>query len=285
MKIAHLLLVHKAPAMVERLVKKMQHPAFYFFIHVDKKANKAAFEYLADIPNVIVLSNQIDVKWGGYSIVQATLYALNEALAYDVHFSTYTVMSGQDYPLLSNDALYRFYEHNAGKNFIYHEDENSEWWQTAYGRVDRYHLTDMNFKGKDRLAAFISSILPKRKIPFGGRLYGGPGSGWWSISAAAALYLTDLIEHDRKLEEFTKFTWAPDEFFIQTLILNSPLAEHTIIRNLWYMDWSEGKPSPKIFTAADFETLSQVPYIFARKFDSGVDNTILDLIDQWHAKQ
>ena len=45
-----------------------------------------------------------------------------------------------------------------------------------------------------------------------------------------------------------------------------------------YIDWTRDPP-PAIFGVEFFETLRRSPKLMARKFDSGVDAEILDLVD------
>jgi hypothetical protein len=46
MKIAHLVLAHKNPQQLERMLEALDHPQCDFFIHLDKKADISQFIYL-----------------------------------------------------------------------------------------------------------------------------------------------------------------------------------------------------------------------------------------------
>ena len=47
------------------------------------------------------------------------------------------------------------------------------------------------------------------------------------------------------------------------------------------MKFEKGNSSPEVLLLSDFEELSSLPnrFLFARKFDSKIDEKILDLID------
>jgi trimethylamine:corrinoid methyltransferase-like protein len=89
-----------------------------------------------------------------------------------------------------------------------------------------------------------------------------------------------FIKEHPKISRFAKYTWAPDEYLIPTLIMNSPFKDSVIADNYRYLDWSKGGANPKILTAADFESLKKTDKLLARKFDIKVDTSILDMLDE-----
>jgi len=147
-------------------------------------------------------------------------------------------------------------------------------------RVERYHMTDYSFKGNTRLANLLDFVLPKRTLPFKYELHGGRGSGWWSITYEFAQYLVSYLDQNPRVRRFMKHTWAPDEFLIQTILMNSPFRQFVINKSLWYMKWPQNGPNPEILCAADFADLLATDQLYARKFDIEKDETILNLIDE-----
>ena len=49
--------------------------------------------------------------------------------------------------------------------------------------------------------------------------------------------------------------------------------------NLRYIDWSEGKDSPKTLTIADKDAILASPKLYARKFDMAKEPGVLDFLD------
>jgi hypothetical protein len=277
---AHIIMAYKDPPQIERLVKKMSHPGFDFYIHVDSKFDQSPFEYLANIPRVYLISRRGKVRWAGYSFTECLLNSVEEVLETGRTYDFINSMSGQDYPLKPLDFLYEFYQSRIGKNFLAIEQFGSAWWKQAEQRIVEYHMTDFDFKGRYRFQFFINRILPRRKFPYGYTLFGSNRATWWTIGTDCASYLVNFIKDHPKVKRFAKYTWAPDEYLIPTLIMNSSFKESVIPENYRYLDWSQGGPNPKILTANDFEALKKTDKLLARKFDIKVDISILDMLDE-----
>lgn len=79
MQINYIILTHKNPIQLERLISKLEDKDVTFFVHIDAKANIESFKYL-EKDNVIFLENRVDVIWGDFSIVQATLNAMKSVI-------------------------------------------------------------------------------------------------------------------------------------------------------------------------------------------------------------
>ncbi len=280
MRIAFVVLVHKNPEQVERLIKKMAHPAFDFYVHVDAKNQIADFESLAKLDGVFLVKNRVNVRWGGYNIVEAILQSIQQAFDAVREYDFVSVISGQDYPLVSNNALYSFFQAHPGRNFLQFEEPPGPWWKHAITRIQLYHLTNLGFPGKYKVQWVINKLLPRRKFPFSYKLYGGPGGGWWTLSTDCARYVLDFINQNRRFRRFVHFTWAPDEFLVHTIVMNSPYSKFVENNNLYYMDWSESEFHPTTLKTADFETLQASGKLLARKFDITLDSQILDLLDR-----
>ena len=277
---AHIIMAYKDPAQIERLVKKMSHPHFDFYIHVDSKFDQQPFEYLTSIERVYLIKKREKIRWAGFSFTRTVIQCVDEVLQGEKRYDYISSMSGQDYPVKSTEFFYQFFENRKGKNFLAIEKFGSKWWEEAEHRIANYHMTDFDFKGRYRLQFLINRILPKRKFPYGYTLYGSNRATWWTLTAECAKYLVQFIKDHPKVSRFAKFTWAPDEYLIPTVIMNSPFKDSVIPDNYRYLDWSKGGANPKILTAADFETLKKTDNLLARKFDIKVDTSILDMLDE-----
>ena len=96
MKIAHVVIFHKNPGSVERLVKAMSHPDFDFYLHLDKKVNIEPFAYLSNLPNTYLVSKRIPVRWAGFSQVEAFISAMDDIINSGVQYDFVNLLSGQD---------------------------------------------------------------------------------------------------------------------------------------------------------------------------------------------
>jgi len=286
MKIAHVIMAYKNPGQIERLIKSLNHPNFYFYIHLDQKIDIKDFEYLGKLDKVFFIKNRVLCNWGGYSFVKAIMSTLKEILDTGEGYQTLNLLSGQDYPIKSAADIYSFFAANKDKNFIsYDQDPHKKWWNHAVKRSELYHFTDLSFKGKYFVQAIFNKCLPKRSFPSAMLLYGSSDSSWWTISAECAAYLVEFMPSNPKLNRFMAYTWGSDEFLIATIIMNSPYRDKVINDNMRYITWTDGLANPRIFTISDIDALRATHKLFARKFDTTVDETILDELDSIYVNQ
>src|SRR5215213_812867 len=194
MRMAHIILVYKDPSQVERLIKKISHPDFDFYIHVDAKFGLAPFEYLGKLERVYLIKERLQVRWAGFSFTRAVFRCMAEALNSGRGYDFINCMSGQDYPLVSTESFHSFFAKRPGKNFLMVEEFGSEWWKRAAIRVHRYHMTDFDFKGRYMIQWFLNTVMPKRKFPLDYTFYGSERATWWTISADCAAYLVNFLE-------------------------------------------------------------------------------------------
>lgn len=279
MRIACIIMAHRDPLQIERLINKFSPLPFDFFIHLDKKVNENSFLYLANLPRVYFIEKRIRVRWASYSFLTAVLQSFREVLSSSNKYDFISIMSGQDYPIKPVDAIYNLLESNKGKNFICFEESN-EWWSHAITRINQYHFTNFDFRGRYRIQFFLNFLLPNRKFPLPYMLYGGSRAMCMTIGSDCAEYILNFIESDKKLRRFIWFTWGPDEFVIPTLIMNSKFSQSVVNNNFYYIDWSKGGANPKTLTVEDFSVLSTSDKMLARKFDLQQDPVILDMLDK-----
>src|SRR5882724_11649229 len=101
MRLAHLIITYTNPSQTERMIRRMQHPDFDFYIHADKKIDIRPYLFLANIQQVYLIHNRVDVVWGGYATVETTLQCTKEIFATGREYDYIHLMSGQDYPIKS----------------------------------------------------------------------------------------------------------------------------------------------------------------------------------------
>jgi len=281
MRIAHLIMTYKNPLQVERLVRRLDHPNFDIYIHLDKKIDIKDFKFLGGYNRVNFIKNRSICNWGGFSFVKAITNSVREILSNSEDYEYVNLMSAQDYPIKDNDYIYNYYERYKGTSFISYEKSNdSDWWKHAVTRYELYHFTDISIKGRYFVQGILNRLMPKRKFPISCELYGSAISSWWTISSECAHYIVEYLDNNQELMKFMKYTWAADEFLYATIIMNSSFKGKTINNNLRHIEWEKGKPNPRIFNINDLNTLKESNHLFARKFDISVDSKILDELDE-----
>lgn len=282
MKVAHLIMAHKAPAQLERLLRRLTYPNFHLFVHIDKKTDISEFEYLKKLDSVFFIEHRRVCNWGGFSFVRAITEAVREILSKETHYGFINLLSAQDYPIKSNQHIYDFLSANRGQNFISYEQlGRSQWWEHAKTRYEKYHFTDIGIKGRYQIQRLANFFLPKRIFPLQVKMYGSSNASWWMLSADSLRCIIDTMDRNKKLISFMKFTWGADEFLYTTILMNSEMRFVTINDNYRYIQWSPEKPNPDILSIRELDVVVNSHCLFARKFDHNVDKDILNAIDDY----
>jgi hypothetical protein len=278
MRFAILIITYTSAQQTVRLIKKLVNSDFDFYIHLDKKIDISTHSELFSRPDVFFINDRVDVKWAGYTIVEAAFHGIRQIVASGIKYEFINLLSGQDYPIKSAEYISEFLSKNTGKQLIKCWDFETNWTE-ALGRVQKYHFTDVAFKGRYILQRVINTLIEKRKAP-GNLQFFGTNSTFWTLTPDCALYVANYVETNPTLRRFLKYTWGSDEFVFQTIIMNSPYKDAVINNNYRYIDWSAGGSRPKTLTVDDYERIVATDNIFGRKFNVEVDAKILDLIDE-----
>jgi hypothetical protein len=273
-RVAYVVSAYKYPQQLGRLLRRLSTPNASFAVHVDRKTKPSVYRAMRaaaeDVPNVRFVSRHVS-HWGGFGHVRATLKGLADVVERSVPFDYVVLLTGQDYPLRSAAAIECFLAKAGGSSFMNH-------WPLPYppwgprGGLDR--LEDWHLITYRRLHL----ALPlRRRLPGGLKPYGG--GGYWCLARPVAEDVHDFVRRNPAYVRFFEHVWTPDELFLQTIVLNSPLRDTIVNDNLRYIDWTR-TPAPAVLRASDFPKLIESGKLFARKFDASVDEKILDLLDE-----
>jgi hypothetical protein len=285
---AYIILAHKQPELLYRLVEKLDDNLSTFFIHIDKKKSLTDFNNLLDFGNKVEFIKREASNWGEIGIVMAILNALKAVKESDKKIEHIVLLSGQDYPIKSNDYINNFFNTSPYSVFIeYWTMPNFEVWKDRGGmfRITKYFF---GLKKRRRYMAkvinFIAIFLPflKRKLPYNLKPY--CGWMWWSIDYYALNYILQFLDDHPKYLKYHKYTFVPDEFFFQTILLNAKderLLASITNNNMRYIRWKDGESHPEILRKSQIKDIMQSDALFARKVDSDKDEDILDLIDDY----
>lgn len=284
---AYIILAHKNPEQVRRLIEKLDDGSSTFFIHVDKNVPTDQFKELDAFQNKVKFVKREKTNWASYGLVMATVNALKEIRASGQNFGQIILLSGQDYPIKSNAFIDRFFKQSEYSLFIeYFTIPNHDKWEPRGGlyRVDRYYLGHrFHEKYTAKAINFLSSVLTalKRKMPDNLTPYAG--SQWWIIDMYAVNYILDFLDKHPDYISFHRHTFAADEVFFQTILLNAKdehLQKNLSNDNKRFLSWEDtSNAHPDVLTKKDIQALQKSPALFARKFDTGIDIDIFNLID------
>ena len=282
-RICFLALAHKAPAQVSRLVEAVS--PCPVLVHVDARASQAVwkgFEELVERYGQVVLVDREQTPWASWGLVQATINAMGRALALDC---THIVkMTGQDYPLRPIEDIVAFFAQAPAVSWIPHDEIPVDFISDKDGGVSRARHWNVSLRGR-RVNVPMTRRPPDGVIPF----YGQAQS---VIAMPLVNWLLEQVKRRPDLVKFFRRTWMPNELFLPSLAMSSPMAQDVSPMNLWFTDWSAGGSHPKVFRRHDIDELTAVALgqvgelvggqvkLFARKFDIAVDEAVLDLVDE-----
>lgn len=224
------------------------------------------------------------------------------ALAYErngIKFDRFVIITGQDYPLMSNKDLVQLYS-NPNRPFMIGENLTKTCDDKKYmERVTVYHFfRDIPVRSPKVKQAFsfgariMMKILPFRKKPF---LI--VDNKQWDVCYASAMAAfshkaASTVYHElvgnKVLNRYFKTCYAPDELVIPTIIFNSALKEDAFILPSWKRglnrvsnleQFDYGK-SIKVYTENDYDKLVNCGKPFARKLETGKSDKLMDLLDK-----
>lgn len=309
----YLILVHKAPRQLQRLIERLDTDSVNFFIHVDKKCDISTFQQL--LPerghlHYVPEEERVNGRWGDLSLVDAAFSCMRLALRY--HATGHcALLSGQDYPLRSSSYIEEYLNSHQGCNFmsVYpipdpkKRSENGGYERLISYTFDCRHPHDARMKAKIqplslriktllgfyRLLRYRRDILPfalskyfqRRSYPHS--LAQTFNEFWCVLTVDAIRFLTETWEDRPELKEYYKYTHIPDETVFSAILLASEKFQSQMFPMCHYINWDKPEGgSPKTLTESDLQDIKQQlmekSYIlFARKFEENA--TVLDVID------
>ena len=208
-------------------------------------------------------------------------YMLLEAAFENGHEYEYVhLISGADLPLKNQDEIHRYFDAHKGEEFVHFGAPEPT--EKELQRVRYYHFAPGRRNLFNRFITKAETVI--------GRMLGinrikgkkiQRGSQWFSVTGEFAKYL--ISQKSFVFKQF-KHTFIPDEFFVQTVMINSDFAKNLHSKKfdndhracMRYIDWTRGHPF--VFTSGDYDELMNSGCLFARKFSISQDDKIVKKI-------
>ena len=249
---------------------------FQLYIHIDKKSKISNIELdnLKNYDIVKLVSQKYKVNWGGFNHLKSILYLTEQALKNE-EINYFHLITGHDFPIKNQTYFLDFFKDK--------DTEYIDYWNIPkkggadngnMDRIEYYNFYDFwnckihNQKQRIELVIRIQKRLGfKRKVnskmP---KLFGG--STYWSLSRNCINYVIEFTKKNKFFLNRFKYTLCAEEFYFQTIIMNSDFANKVANDNLRYIDWvSRNGNNPAILDETDFGKLKETNAVFARKFD------------------
>jgi len=304
----YLILAHKNPLQLSRMIERLDDGASKFFIHLDAKTPIEPFAACLEGGHIRFIEPRERCVWGDFSIVRATIHLMEAA---SKEQGVFILMSGQDYPIQSQGYINAFLESNKGFDFIEIEPLEEKWKpKMVKDKLEHYHILHSEERGhsncyapfrhcsvfqklrtlthllKGRLSQKNFKLLcslPKRVAPFE-RQYAG--SQFWAFSERTFYAVLNYIrEHKAALEGYYKYTSSPDEIYFHSVLMDLVAKDSTIKlkEQITYVNYFRKN---NVFITEDFEKLTSAKgKLFARKFDTDIDIEILNKLDSFQENE
>ncbi|WP_216870827.1 beta-1,6-N-acetylglucosaminyltransferase [Modestobacter excelsi] len=277
--LAFVVLAHRLPQQLIRMVDSLTSAATSFHVHIDRRAPAAVFDQASTVlgPRAdVTILPRMDTPWGSLGQVLATVEGIRSARRAGAE--TVVILSGQDYPIKPTAQIVAFFAANPGRSFIEVRPLPREDWP-GRGGLQLYDGRGWSVLGrsvvwKDRRR---TSWMPSRPVDLGTWVphHGSPS---FALHSAAADHVVEQLSRRPVRRRFAAVQ-IPDETAVHTVLANSRLRHQVVSRNLVHADWTANGDHPEVLGPGDLPALAGSDALFARKFDVGVHPDVLDLVD------
>jgi len=303
MRIAFLNLCHTDAPLVARASSKLTRcEDFDVYVHVDRKSDIGHFTAaLSAIPRVYFADERVEVYWGGFNAIKATVALLRQAMESGRRYDYFAILQNHDYPIRSNDDIIRFFDAHSGKEFIRGCPiaRTKDWHYARKYKIynQRDNVFYLKKHAKPRMYARYAHMLlrscgtlfSRGVINEAGQNYDiYYGAAQWAVTRALAGHFLDFYDSHPKYNRVMAHIQFPDEEYFHTITHNSPFKYSCVkydepIRR-WLVNWRnlhyfEYPGSISVLTDADYDKIITEDALFIRKVRSGISDRLLDRID------
>jgi hypothetical protein len=288
MKLAFLILAHKNPNQLTKLVDYLLLNECVVLIHIDKKSIAEFEDFISKYKHThnLKIYSEYKVYWGSYNQIRATLFLLSQSVK-NFQFDYVSLVSAQDLPIKKLEAFKNYLKQSNDKDFVsYFKVSESNTWADNGGldRMRLYWITNYNSNFKF-IFSKVNVIIHKLQHAFNWyrplklELYGG--SNWFTISFKSAKAVDEYVANRSDVVNSFKNTKSADEIVLGSLMMEAGCGKNIENNYLRYVDWQTGPESPRTFRINDFDRLNALENVFlARKFDEKTDNLVIEKIYQ-----
>ncbi|NTZ42341.1 hypothetical protein G7A66_04380 [Altererythrobacter sp. SALINAS58] len=306
--VGFVILSHQNPAGVLRLIDTLNRLYDFPPIACHHDWRQTSSERPESGKNVSFVSNPVRTGWGRWSVVEATLSAL-QLLYSKGQPDWFYVLSGTDYPVVPGRDAVSDLEERACDAFIdgfaldaalagnipaaqlpllnHHRTPGNVQiartrYLTATIRIPILRLSPPSYSTSaqsfPRLGAHTISLpFSSWRSPFGPSFKCYVGSQWFTANARVAHRLLSPTEKDKKLQTYLRGRVVPDECYFQTVILNDKQFK-TTGETYRYLNWRSGGAHPEWISADQVPEIISSGAHFARKLEA--DSASLDILDK-----
>ncbi|MGC4116305.1 MAG: beta-1,6-N-acetylglucosaminyltransferase [Myxococcales bacterium] len=284
-RIAYLVQAFKQPEQVNLLLGQLLADGDVY-VHLDAKSVKTMAPRLLRHPRLRVVGKSLDVRWGDISSVDCSLLMFREALASGRTYDFFVLRSGQD--LVVREGFARFLADYRGRSLLsarpisrgerFSALADLRWPRFARSVYDSAHPYRMARSVLLRLWGLgLRPLANPDRLPARFQLF--HGSAWFCLAREHVSFVLRYLLANPWFHRAFQNALVPDEWFFQTLLLNSEHAAEIVNRPTLFQRWGTTRRErnhPVVLTARDIPEIEQSGEYFARKFDLRIDPEVVD---------
>jgi len=269
-KIAYILLCHKDPEGIIAQARRLTAAGDFIAIHFDARAAPADFTKIRTAldanASVVFAAKRLKCGWGAWSLVDATLLAVQAAVDAFPRATHFYMLSGDCMPIKTAEFAHKFLDRE-DVDFVESFDfYNSDWIKTGIKEQRLIYRHWFNERTHKRL--FYASMDVQRRLGLARKVPSDIqmqiGSQWWCLRRRTIEALFKFAQRRPDVMRFFRTTWIPDETFFQTLVRHL-VPEHEIrtrtLTCLMFTDYG----MPVNFHNDHYDLLLSQDFLFARK--------------------
>ncbi|SEK62366.1 Core-2/I-Branching enzyme [Roseivivax marinus] len=269
-KIAFILLCHKDPDAIVKQAQSLTAVGDYIAIHFDARAPAHAYQAiraaLADNPNVAFARKRIKCGWGEWSLVRATLLAVEAAVDAFPRATHFYMLSGDCMAIKSAEYAHDFLDRREVDYIESFDYFHSDWIKTGWKEERLIYRHWFNERTQKR--AFYTMFEVQKRLgltrPIPEDLEIMIGSQWWCLRRRTVEAVLEFTRTRRDVMRFFATTWIPDETFFQTVVRHLVPETEIDSRTLTFLMFTD-YGMPVVFYNDHYDLLLSQDALFARK--------------------
>ncbi len=269
-KIAYILLCHKDPAGIIAQAERLTAAGDYIAIHFDARAKREDYDRIRSAldgnRSVAFAKKRRKCGWGEWSLVDATLQAVQAAIDSFPRATHFYMLSGDCMPIKSAEYAHDFLDRDEVDYIESFDFFRSDWIKT--GIKDERLIYRHWFNERTQKWLFYTSMTLQEKFGLQRQIPEDLaiqiGSQWWCLRRRTVEWLLEFCRKRRDVMRFFATSWIPDETFFQTLVRHLVPQDEIRTRTLTFLMFTD-YGMPVTFYNDHYNLLISQDYLFARK--------------------
>jgi Core-2/I-Branching enzyme len=262
-KICVVVLSHRYPAQVERLLGALSHGADTFVVvHHDPSGEPLTNRFPS---NAVPVPGAAPCSWGRWSVVEALLRSMAFARIVVPDLAWLVVVSGLDYPIHGMQFIERELHAATVDGYVRHfsigdpADDSVGWQEQCRRRYLHSRRLPFTYHG--------APVPRERRHPFHDGTVLHVGDLWMNLSGRAVGKVLDSPLR-APIARYLRTVPIPDEAFVPSMLFNEPPELTVVGDSRRFIQWPDfPSPHPRSLVSEDLPALRASTAFFARKID------------------